>query len=179
MIFYKLLFFACFFFLEKCICPKYIRTNWYSVPPYTNENHLGLFHSLLEEIVQTCCGNCTGGHGPSEILYQEGGMKKSLMEVKNNVHAADTISFPIAGKKSDREFQSRYDFMPLVSSPGVAFFVVEEEPGTSARAVFDSVLSGWPILLLTLLMALLSGMVMWALVSDVIDAMLDVWENGL
>ena len=57
--------------------------------------------------------------------------------------------------------------MPLIASPGVAFIVVDEPPGTSANAVFKSVLSGWPVLLLTLLMALLSGIVMWGLVSTI------------
>ena len=55
--------------------------------------------------------------------------------------------------------------MPLIGSPGVAFIVVDDPPGTSANAVFNSVLSGWPVLILTLLMALLSGIVMWSLVS--------------
>jgi len=58
--------------------------------------------------------------------------------------------------------------MPLISSPGVAFIVVDDPPGTSAQAVFNSVLSGWPVLVLTLLMALLSGIIMWGL---------DTWYN--
>ena len=56
--------------------------------------------------------------------------------------------------------------MPLISSPGVAFIVVDDPPGTSAQAVFNSVLSGWPVLVLTLLMALLSGIIMWGLVRE-------------
>ena len=56
--------------------------------------------------------------------------------------------------------------MPLIGSPGVAFIVVDDPPGTSANAVFNSVLSGWPVLVLTLLMALLSGIIMWGLVSS-------------
>ena len=54
--------------------------------------------------------------------------------------------------------------MPLISSPGVAFIVVDEPPGASANAVFKSILSGWPVLLLTIMMALLSGIFMWGLV---------------
>ena len=78
------------------------------------------------------------------------------------------ITFPISGKKDDRFYQNEYKFMPLVSSPGVAFIVVDEPPGTSANAVFNSVLSGWPVLLLTLLMALLSGIIMWGLISMIL-----------
>ena len=93
--------------------------------------------------------------------------RDNLVAIKDirNFDVNDTITFPISGYKDDRLYQSEYKFMPLVSSPGVAFIVVEEPPGTSANAVFNSVLSGWPVLVLTLLMALLSGMIMWVLVS--------------
>ena len=90
-----------------------------------------------------------------------------MVEIKKEADLAksDMITFPISGKKDDRLYQNEFKFMPLVSSPGVAFIVVDEPPGTSANAVFNSVLSGWPVLLLTLLMALLSGIIMWGLVS--------------
>ena len=112
-----------------------------------------------------CCGNCSGGDGPSKISYAN--RRDNLVAIKDirNFDVNDTITFPISGYKVDRWYQSEYTFMPLVSSPGVAFIVVDEPPGTSANAVFNSVLSGWSVLLLTLLMALLSGIIMWGLVS--------------
>ena len=55
-------------------------------------------------------------------------------------------------------------FIPAVSSPGVAFLVPGIEEGASAMAIFDSVLEGKPILILTVIMALLAGIVMWMLV---------------
>ncbi|KAK3736640.1 hypothetical protein QZH41_017028 [Actinostola sp. cb2023] len=158
---------------EKCTCPKYIKTNWYSLPPYMkgkDEKSFkeSLFMLLLEQIFQRCCGNCSNGHGPSKILFTEpNSQKASLVEVKNNIKTKETISFPIPGKKDDNSYQS-FKFLSVVSSPGIAFIVVNAEPGSSARAVFNSVLGGWPILLLTMIMALLSGMIMWAL---------DTWYN--
>lgn len=92
-------------------------------------------------------------------------MKESIEQVKARISAKDTISFPIPGKKDDTVYQNTHKFQSVVSSPGIAFIVVNDEPGTSANAVFSSVLGGWPILLLTMVMALLSGMIMWALVS--------------
>ena len=157
-------------FSEKCKCPKVINANWYDVPPYIRDNGpgrvpSGLFPLLLKEIVPVCCGNCSGGDGPSTISYAN--RRDNLVAIRNirNFDVNDTITFPISGHKDDRWYQSEYMFMPLVSSPGVAFIVVDEPPGTSANAVFNSVLSGWPVLILTLLMAFLSGMIMWGLVS--------------
>lgn len=157
---------------EYCKCPKTIHANWYNIPPYIvdtgQSKPKGLFPLLLEKIIQHCCGNCTGGDGESEISYSN--RRKNLVNIKdtNNLGQPDTITFPISGKKDDREYQNSYKFLPLVGSPGVAFIVVNDPPGTSANAVFNSVLSGWPVLLLTMLMALLSGIIMWAL---------DTWYN--
>ena len=44
--------------------------------------------------------------------------------------------------------------------------LVDEPLGTPANAVFNSLLSGWPVLLFTLLMELLSSIIMWGLVSS-------------
>lgn len=158
---------------KKCKCPKRIIANWYNIPPYIQGNEQNhepsrLFPELLKEIVSLCCGNCSDGDGPSEIDYQK--RQPNLEEIKSlaNLDKSDTITFPISGKKDDRTYQSDFKFMPLISSPGVAFIVVDEPPGTSANAVFNSVLSGWPVLLLTMLMALLSGIIMWGL---------DTWYN--
>lgn len=157
-------------FSEKCKCPKIIRTNWYDLAPYVklveNKDPEGVFPVLIQRIVSTCCGNCTLGDGPSIISYDK--PQDSLEAVKHTIIDQDTleISFPITGKKDDRTFNNDKKFYPLFSSPGVAFIVVDAEPGTSAKAVFQSVLGGWPILLLTMLMAMLSGQVMWALVSS-------------
>ena len=128
-----------------------------------------MFPILLEEIVPLCCGNCSEGDGPSSISYVSY-KQENLVNIKKieNLDGSDRITFPISGKKNDRFYQNEYRFMPLISSPGVAFIVVDEPPGTSANAVFNSVLSGWPVLLLTLLMALLSGIIMWGLVSMIL-----------
>lgn len=145
-----------------------INTNWYSLPPYMNDQNIAksIFKQLLEDIFSKCCGNCSNGHGPSSIDFVgNNAMKNSLVEVKENILAPNTISFPIPGKKDETEYQTSFKFLSIVSSPGIAFIVVNSEPGTSARAVFKSVLGGWPVLLLTMIMALLSGMIMWALVS--------------
>ena len=144
--------------------------NWYNIPPYIKDggpgqDPSGLFPFLLPPIFSQCCGNCSEGDGPSEIVYNAK-FQENLVAIKdvNNLDSKDTITFPISGKKEDRFYQNDYKFLPLISSPGVAFIVVEEPPGTSANAVFYSVLSGWPVLVLTILMALLSGIIMWGLV---------------
>jgi ABC-type glycerol-3-phosphate transport system permease component len=62
-------------------------------------------------------------------------------------------------------------YRPLFSSPGVAVLVMKDDPSESAKAILNSVLSTWPVLVLTLVMAWLAGIAMWALVRH--------WNNML
>lgn len=64
-------------------------------------------------------------------------------------------------------FSSTNLFIPIVDSPGYAF-LVKYNPNAQANVIFDSILNGWPILVLTVVMAVLAGIIMWMLVSDVI-----------
>ena len=74
------------------------------------------------------------------------------------------MSMPIYGDMKDVAFQS-HPFYPVVESPGVVFIVKKEDSSNAAQAVMEAVFQGWPVLLLTLIMAALSGIVVWALVS--------------
>lgn len=74
------------------------------------------------------------------------------------------MSMPIYGDMKDVTFQG-HPFYPVVESPGVVFIVKKEDSTNAAKAVMDAVFQGWPVLLLTLIMAALSGIIIWALVS--------------
>ena len=83
----------------------------------------------------------------------------SLFKIKGTL-----ISMPVYGDMKDVAFQS-HPFYPVVESPGVVFIVKKEDSSNAAQAVMEAVFQGWPVLLLTLIMAALSGIVVWALVS--------------
>lgn len=72
---------------------------------------------------------------------------------------------PVYGDMKDVTFQN-HQFYPVVESPGVVFIVKKEDSSSAAKAVMEAVFQGWPVLLLTLIMAALSGIVVWALVSN-------------
>ena len=74
------------------------------------------------------------------------------------------ISMPVYGDMKDVTFQN-HPYYPVVESPGVVFIVKKEDSSNAAQAVMEAVFQGWPVLLLTLIMAALSGIVVWALVS--------------
>ena len=162
---------------EKCTCPKEIHTNWYDYPPYTpfttgdddngNPNYQGIFYAILGKMVKEVCGTCAGGHGESEIIWNYAvNKKKQMTDAKNDIedHSKQIdISFPIAAGKLDDKYRDSFWFLPTVESPGVAFILAGAEPGAGAMGIFTSILGGWPILLLTVVLALLAGIVMWFL----------------
>lgn len=61
------------------------------------------------------------------------------------------------------KFQNQ-PYFPVVESPGVIYIQGTADSSNAATAVMEAVLQGWPVLVLTLIMAALSGIVMWALV---------------
>lgn len=98
------------FFTADCACPAKISTSWFNTRPFIyehNGNVSGIFPKLLKEIVDTCCGNCSAGHGVSNVEY--GRPKKSLLQVKNSLSSDEVfhLTFPIAGKETDDEYKVR------------------------------------------------------------------------
>lgn len=63
------------------------------------------------------------------------------------------------------KFQSK-SFFPVVESPGIIFIQAVTTHKEAAPHVLKAIVQGWPILVLTLIMALLSGMIIWALVRS-------------
>ncbi|XP_057304187.1 uncharacterized protein LOC130641408 [Hydractinia symbiolongicarpus] len=161
---------------EKCLCPQKLRASWYDFPPYTKyltsdgsnkKIDKGVFYAIMTKMVAAVCGNCTKGHGPTDIIWDDSYNKKKdrgLSDVKSEIeNNMFDIYFPIEGLKTDNKYRNVFYFLPIVDSPGVAFLVIGSEEGASAMAIFDSILTGWPILVLTIVMAILAGIIMWML----------------
>lgn len=127
------------------------------------ENPKGIFPILIKQLIDICCGNCSKGHGVSTVFY--GSPKPSLKDVKDTITSQDVVhmSFPIGGKETDDDYKGEY-YRPIFSSPGVAVLVMKEDPSESAKAILNSVIAAWPVLLLNLVMAWLAGIAIWALV---------------
>ena len=103
-----------FSILEKCSCPKEITTNSYEYAPYTryivgyekNTNapkYKGIFFVILDKMMKHCCGNCSGGHGPSTIKWEDISKtkQKTMMNMKTAIEDGNyDLSFPAEGGKT-------------------------------------------------------------------------------
>ena len=148
----------------KSPCLDELKIDWWEIPPYiyideTSKEVAGIFPAILKELVKECCGDCV------KLAYNPQPSNDSEV-VKNQIDKNGTLlSLPIYGDMKDIDFQN-LPFYPVVESPGVVFIVKKEDSSSAAKAVMDAVFQGWPVLVLTLIMAALSGIVVWALVRD-------------
>jgi hypothetical protein len=138
-----------------------LKAQWWSIPPYIyrdkNGDIQGIFKKVLDRIVEQCC------NGHTNITYEKQPLNDSEV-VKDHIGENGTVlSFPIYGEMKDTTFQN-FPYMPVVEAPGVVFIMTNEDSANAAQAVMDAVFQGWPVLVLTLVMAALSGIIIWALV---------------
>ncbi len=143
-----------------------LKAQWWNIPPYIYRDRegdiKGIFKTVLDEIVKHCC------KGHTNITYEKLPLNDSEV-VKDHIGENGTvISFPVYGEMKDTAFQN-FPYMPVVEAPGVVFIMTNEDSANAAQAVMDAVFQGWPVLVLTLVMAALSGIIIWALVSAVIS----------
>ena len=52
----------------------------------------------------------------------------------------------------------------LLPTSGVAFLVPKAKPGAQASSLLKAVLEVWPLVILTVMLCILSGIIIWALV---------------
>ena len=62
---------------------------------------------------------------------------------------------------------SDYVYKPLVESPGIAHVInLAEFSPANTQPLIKSIFSAWPVILLTIMTAYLSGIIIWILVSE-------------
>lgn len=142
-------------------CKEKLITSWWSIPPYISQKSNqatpeGIFPTILTLLVQECCGAC------SSVEYRR--LVNSSEDLKAELTNNTYIALPIYGSMTDVKYQNK-PYFPIVESPGVIYLQKKQPAGNAAKSVMDAVLQGWPVLVLTLIMAALSGIVMWALDS--------------
>ena len=74
-------------------------------------------------------------------------------------------SFPVYGWKWQEYYSAYYRYIPLVESPGVAFIIIEKEGLSPSQRLINEVFGTWPYMVITTLLAVLAGMVVWFLVN--------------
>lgn len=89
--------------------------------------------------------------------------KDNVSLVHKNEYEAD-MSFPIEGYKGQSRY-GVYRYVPLMESAGVALVAPLPSAEEKAHFLIHVGIACFPMLLLTVLMVLLAGALLWAIVS--------------
>ncbi|XP_028403035.1 uncharacterized protein LOC114525803 isoform X3 [Dendronephthya gigantea] len=165
---------------ETCRCPKYLRSNWWVLPPYTNMSNTnspgGIFFLVTRNVLDDMCGVCENGHGKTEFCYEEGCDKKrrkrrssgnnyqknSLQSVLTNIGGNVEVSFPVQGNRFMTTYGGVFPYISVVDAPGSAYFTVKNVPST-ATVVVQAAVACMPLVMLMIFFAWIAGIIIWIL----------------
>lgn len=123
----------------------------------------------MEDAVEHCCDDCLldNGKSASAINYELDGwgnaaQKSSVEPLISSIDSRTDFSIPISGYKGQTHY-SVYRYVKLAESPGVAFITVMD-PNKKVIAIGNVFIDVWPLLLLSAVMMIAAGMVMWIMV---------------
>lgn len=127
------------------ICQKQFRISYIQIPPYSTAE-------LLESMIKKCCGKCT------RIK-----LEKQFLNISETSFAAFNNSdfiLPFIGRSTAKSLYG-YLFIPIVDVPNVFLFTPKH------RSIIEELILGclnlYPMIVLCLLMAAISGFIVWIL----------------
>lgn len=150
-------------------CPlNNVTVSVFADPPYARINRTdGVISDFLRLGIKLCfkSKSCTKAEDMQWKWVQ------SLDELENLIKKEKTnIAFPVPPSLSSRRTRfsskARVEYFSVLHSPGPALIVNNQAcKRISNLLLIKTILSVWPVLLLTLLLAGISGVCIWALVS--------------
>ena len=132
----------------------------------------GFIPRILEDAVEYCCSDCLlpNGKSASDINFEIDGkgnlaQKSSIDALISSIDSQTDFSAPVNVHRGQTRY-SLYPHVELAESPGVAFIAVTDRRVMEV-AVENLFFEIWPMLLLTSIMMLAVGMIMWIMVCPV------------
>ncbi len=102
-------------FAAECLCPKVLTTNSFPYAPYTRYSdpkdqtkYKGIFYVVMQKMMQHCCGNCSDGHGPSSIKWEDESVvkQKSMAQMKVLIETGQYhLSYPAEGLSTNELYR--------------------------------------------------------------------------
>lgn len=165
-------------FLEYC--SGVINFTWLSIPPlifdHQNVSHQlinenpdlkGVFYNIIGRAVQFCCKYHT--NRGTRLQFNHKAWNKSMLH-KNIFHGDADIGLPVYIENELIEFSyaGSLEFIKILESPGLVLIMDKNNVKESSKqVVWRAIANEWPIMLISLLLCAISGICVWALVSQV------------
>ena len=137
--------------------------------PKTENNLLGLFPPIIEEIFKKVCGRCRRYRTPKFHYYVsktgENPAKQNEYELKRDISESVDVSYPIYSTPG-RTFADSSKFVMLIKSSGCSLIVRNTtDPNKKLNSVIEGVLQIWPVLVVSYFIAMTFGVLAWLIVS--------------
>ncbi len=133
-------------------------------------NISGIFPRILREMVFTCCGVCLEykqtdnrtvtrfeNNAQDTLSYRKSGVSEFRDHVDDNTE----LHFPMYGQIFQVKYYKRYEFIPLVESPGVVFLVLQDDAHVASKILLNTIGDTLPVVILLIAFILVFGIVMW------------------
>ena len=143
--------------------------------PYIHRDNLGNVQGLLPDIItnmsDSACGVCerSTNNGLTRIDYSNNGKngwaeKSTIMDIQRDIDSYVQASFPLLGRQELTHYLG-FAFVPVIKHPGVVFFIIKESLDEQVSAMMKSLFSVWPIIFINGLLIVMTGIIIWSLVS--------------
>ena len=139
------------FSLETCRCTEHLSVTLVQSP--LDSSGFTSLASVITDLLTTTCGTCDE-HNDTKLVSAE---FESVVEEK--------ISFPVT--KTQAFGDTAYSkFIPVINVPGIVIIGKKgTDRGLLTKVMASSIFHSWPVFFLTMVTALLAGIIIWILVS--------------
>lgn len=164
---------------EPLQCSRVINITWLSIPPFIfhhkntsnqpmngNTDLTGVFYSIIGRAVQFCCKYMD--QRGTRIQYTHQAWNKSKLHA-NIFYGDATIALPvyIENEFVDFSYAGSLKFIEVLESPGLVLISDKNNAKESSKeVVWRAIANEWPVVLISLLLCAISGIFVWALVSQ-------------
>ena len=147
-------------------CPSFkeIKLRWHDFDPFTHYNSSsksleGHLERFMRNAFNTCCPRVQIA---SEMLNITSSCEMEIL-IRQNHDDNPTVHFPIFSNRGEKEqFERR--FIALFDSPGPAVLKFSRGLDSTSTGFTHLLNNTWKLILVSILHAILAGIVMWALV---------------
>lgn len=128
----------------------------------------GLVSPFVEDMAVTCCQSCKT-HGESYVDFKFNGdgepaLQRTEEEFRLNIRHNTDLSFPLFGFKLQDRFRHEFGYTGIVESPGIAYVINTKYGNQVSTSLVHAIFACWPLALMGILMAYISGFMIWAVV---------------
>ena len=168
--------------IQQCnpdVCSRVINIIWLSSVPFIfqsekekqpekfDDSITGVFYTIIGRAIQFCC-KYLGKRG-TRLQYTHRARNRDTLHA-NIFHGEASIGLPvyIENELFEHAYGGKLAFIKVLESPGLVLIANKENAiDNDLRVLWKAILNEWPIVLISLLLCVISGICVWALVSHI------------